>query len=330
MGLEATLSAACLLVAFSPSVLAEQPRLRFVQWNDTHVDSKDADYRLANEKMDCLVSSLNAETYFPVPDFVIGIGDLITGEGSGIPKFEADYAMIKTKLARLKCPFYPVVGNHEVCQQEGNAEFEAPYTATFGTGRVNYTFEAGGILFVVFNDSGAPGSNKSEVGQARRNWLRGVLEASPNVPKILCCHIPLIPMREEPVLRESFHWNSPWAQDDEMLKLVDAHSDEIVAVLTAHLHLTGAVQRNGIWHVVTSGSASYPHDFAYYQVFGDRIHVEMFSLPAELQTPDTDTHGKTCPLHKIDYTDNAHLTHETYLKGSAAERVFDIPMKPKK
>ena len=26
-----------------------------------------ADYRLANEKMDYLVSSLNAETYFPCP-----------------------------------------------------------------------------------------------------------------------------------------------------------------------------------------------------------------------------------------------------------------------
>ena len=98
---------------------------------------------------------------------------MITGEGSGIPKLTADFDLLKTKLAGLKCPFYPVMGNHEIVQQEGNPEFEAPYRAAFGPDRVNYTFEAAGIQFVVFNDSGRQ-SNQTAVGQARRDWLRGV------------------------------------------------------------------------------------------------------------------------------------------------------------
>ena len=110
------------------SDVAEKPRLRFVQWNDTHIDStpSGSDYRLANEKLDYLVSSLNAETYFPVPDFVIGVGDMITGEGSGIPKLTADFALLKTKLAGLKCPFYPVMGNHEDHPAGGQPEIRGP------------------------------------------------------------------------------------------------------------------------------------------------------------------------------------------------------------
>jgi predicted MPP superfamily phosphohydrolase len=92
---------------------AEKPRLRFVQWNDTHVDSHTpSDYRLANEKMKYLVDSLNAATYFPRPDFVVGVGDLITGEA--LSKLASDFALLNTMLAGLKCPFYPVMGNHEV------------------------------------------------------------------------------------------------------------------------------------------------------------------------------------------------------------------------
>ena len=131
------------------------------------------------------------------------------------------------------------------------------------------------------------------------------------------------------MLKKSFHWDSHIAHDDELLKLVDAHSDQILAVLAGHLHLTAARQRNGVYHVVVSGTASYPCDFAAYEVFEDHIGVRMYSLPEQLLTPDTDNHGKACFLHTIDYTDDAHPTHESYLKGNPSERAFDIRLKQK-
>jgi hypothetical protein len=180
----------------------------------------------------------------------------------------------------------------------------------------------------MLNNSGAPGVNRTEVGRSRDRWFRRAIEASPDVPKIVCCHIPLAPLRMESVLAKSFGFASYVACDDELLKVIDAHSDRILAVLSGHLHLSGAVKRKGVYHVVTSGTASYPCDFASYEVFADHIRVRMHSLPRELVTPMTDIHGK--PRYKIDYTDAEHPTHQLYVAGNASERAFDIPLRQDK
>jgi predicted MPP superfamily phosphohydrolase len=299
----------------------EKPLFRFVQWNDTHIDATTpSDYKLANEKAKYLVESLNAATLFPVPDFVIGIGDIINGEG--LPSLAPDFALFKKLTAGLKCPYYPVVGNHEVVQQEGNTQYEAAYRQAFGDHRTNYSFRHGGMQFVVLDDSGAPASNRSEVGRRRNRWLGEVLAAAQGLPTILCCHIPLVPLRDEEVLKKSFGFGSYIAHDAELLKLVDAHATSIVAVLSGHLHLTGVVRRNGVYHVVVSGTGSYPCDFASYEVFADRIRMRVHSLPPQLVTPETDIHGR--PRFATDYTDAAHATHEAYVKGNPSERALDM------
>jgi hypothetical protein len=271
--------------------------------------------------MDYLATSLNAETQFPVPGFVVGVGDMINGRT--LNELGPDFALLKTKLAPLKCPFYPIMGNHENCQQEGNPQHEAPYRNAFGDDRTNYTFRQGGIEFVMLNDSGATPSNQTVAGQARREWLRGVLDASPNVPKILCTHIPLVPVREEATMAKV--WSEQWpgdtsyiARDADMLQIVREHSSDIVAVLSGHNHLTGVAQLDGITQVVVSGTAGYPCDYAYYQVFRDRIHVQMFNLPQGLMTPETDCWKNA--------TDAAHPTHDSYIAGNPSERSFDIPL----
>jgi hypothetical protein len=308
--------------AAAPSA-AERPLFRFVQWNDTHIDaSTPSGYKLANEKAQYLVESLNAATFFPVPDFVIGIGDIIYGED--LSSLAPDFALFKKLTADLKCPYYPVVGNHEVVQQEGNPRYEAAYRQTFGDHRTNYTFRHGGVQFVVLDDSGAPASNRSEVGRRRNRWLGEVLAASTERPTIVCCHIPLVPLRDEPVLKKSFGFGSYTAHDAELLNLVDTHADSIVAVLSGHLHQTGVIRRHGVYHIVVSGTASYPCDFASYEVFADRIRMRVHSLPPHLVTPETDIHGR--PRYATDFTDAAHGTHEAYVKGNAAERTLEMRM----
>lgn len=308
-------------VSAAASPEAEPPLFRFVQWNDTHIDSTTpSDYLLANEKTKYLVESLHAAALFPVPDFVIGIGDIIHGEN--LPSLAPDLALFKKLTADLKCPYYPAVGNHEVVQQEGNEQYQAAYRQAFGDGRTNYTFRQRGVQFVVLDDSGAPASNRTEVGRRRRNWLGEVLAASKDWPTILCCHIPLVPLRDEEVLKKSFGFGSYTAQDAELLNLVDAHADSIVAVLSGHLHLTGVVRRRGVYHITVSGTASYPCDFASYEVFADRIRMRVHSLPPHLVTPETDIHGK--PRYATDYTDATHVTHEAYVKGNPSERTLEM------
>jgi 3',5'-cyclic AMP phosphodiesterase CpdA len=307
----------------------EKPQFTFVQWNDTHVEVASPPwFRLANEKVDYLVTSLNTGVPFALPDFVIGVGDMINGRTAH--ETPSDFALLKTKLARLKCPFYPVMGNHENNEHEGSPQFEKPYRATFGDDRVNYTFRKHGIEFIMLDDSGATASNHTAVGQARRNWLRKSLEASPNVPKIICCHIPFVCVREEAVLAKSYGYpdRAYSAHDDEMLQLVKEHSQEIIAVLSGHLHMTGVTQFDGIYQIVVSGTAGYPCDYAYYQVFHDRIQVRICSLPENLRTPDTNGNSKL--RAPTDFVDATHTSGLAYVSGNASERAFCIPIRTAK
>ena len=295
------------IISFVPgrSVAVEQPLLRFVQWNDVHACSPNASsYTLANKKLECLVKMANeGATPFPKPDFVIGLGDMVHRNQA------EDFGFLKTKLALLKCPYYPVIGNHE----------GTGYSAAFGAERVNYTFQAAGIQFIILDTS----SGVKDV--ARNQWIQKVFEASPGVPKILCCHVPLATMREERVLPRSFGCVDYFHTIDPTLqKIVADPENNVVAVLSGHLHLTGVVKENDIHHIVTSGTASYPCDFAYYEVFHDRIHVQMVTLPEVLVTPDTDIHGP--PRWPTAYTDSNHLTHYSYVAGNPSERSFDIPI----
>ncbi|VAX36673.1 hypothetical protein MNBD_PLANCTO02-107, partial [hydrothermal vent metagenome] len=301
----------------------EKMLFRFVQWNDMHVVAKEkTSYPLANEKMSYLADSLRNETHFPVPDFVIAVGDMIHGIKQ--ENFAPDLKKFMELKGKLPCQFYPAVGNHENLQREGQPKYEGAYWDLFGKDHTNYTFEHGGILFIIINDSGAPSSNQMKVGKTRKRWLNKVLKKSGNQPKIICCHIPLIPVREEKVLKKSFGFSSYAAHDKETLAMVDKYSKSILAVLSGHLHLTGVVERKGVYHIVPSGTASHPCDFASFEVYADHVRVQMHGLPEKFLKAGGGIHGKK--RHKIDYTDKNHATHELYLKGNPSERDFQIPL----
>ena len=59
-----------LVLSFGHIATGQEPVLRFVQWNDMHVEDPPPGYALANEKVEYLVDAINDETYFPLPDFV--------------------------------------------------------------------------------------------------------------------------------------------------------------------------------------------------------------------------------------------------------------------
>lgn len=298
----------------------EEPCFRFVQVTDLHVQPhpprKDS-YRDASEKTRWIVETINRETFTPPPAFVVGTGDLADGER--LDWTDGDLKELQSILKPLKCPFYPVVGNHEVCQQERSPQYLRPYLQAFGQDRAEYTFVHGGILFVALNNSGAP---DAKAARQRNEWLRGVLTAAKDRPKILLCHIPLIPLREEATLAASFGFTSYCDRDPGTLQLVEEYKDTVIAVLCGHLHLTGMRQRQGIYHVSISGTASYPCDFAIYDVFPDRIVVSVQQLPGQLARSQPSIHGKT--RHGRDFTDAEHRTPEEYQSGRVEERRFTI------
>ncbi|MCC6444282.1 MAG: metallophosphoesterase [Armatimonadetes bacterium] len=314
---------------------AKEPLLRFLHLTDTHVHAGPSDpkvqYPLANEKMSWIVDAANRGNPLPSPDFVLHSGDMINGEpqskGPGV--LAPDFKRLKELIAPLRCPFYPCVGNHETQQQEGNPAYEGPYREAFGADRVHYTFRHSGLRFVVFNNSGAPVAN-AEAGKERNRWLRETLDAWPDDPKILCCHIPLVPLRDALVLRESFGFASETAHDEELLSIVEGHAGTVIAVLSGHLHLTGMIRQKGIYHIVPSGPTGFPCDYGYhYTVFPDRIQAQVGTLSKDLtRTDGGNIHGR--PRHPKDFTDSHHATARLYQSGRRDERAFTIPLADKK
>ncbi len=262
------------------------------------------------------------------PDFVLFGGDMV--HGAKLESLDAELPAFKSLAARLSCKTFPSVGNHENMSAEADPVYEGIYWNTYGRDRAQYTFEHKGILFVVLNNSGDPphGARKEiqeDIRRQRLRFLEGVLSSRPGIPKIIVCHIPLVPVREAKVLEKSFGFASWMAHDDLLVQMLEKHRDSVLAVLSGHLHLTGVVSKNGIAHIVPSGLASFPHDIAVFDVFTDYIDVRMVSAPKELAKPDeSDIHGMR--RHKVDYIDSDHPTHELYCRGNDSERRFEIPL----
>ena len=310
----------------APAPKGDAPLFRFMQINDTHVHAGRGAYSKVNDKFRWLVEAADSSAYFPRPDFLIGVGDLI--EGGTLEDLAPDTRLLLEMLKPLHVPLYPVMGNHEVVQREGDPKFEQAYREAFGNERVNYTFMHGGVMFIALNNGGAGCAIEPAVIKARNEWLRQELEHNKDVPKIIFCHVPLVPLREEKVFVKSFGFRNDYDRDGGTLSVIERHADTVIAVLSGHFHLTGMAQKSGIFHISISGTASYPCDYALYTAFPDRIEVAVRQIPPELVTRNTDIHGK--PRHPVDYVDENHKTHEEYVSGRPEERDFTIPLTGRK
>jgi hypothetical protein len=305
----------------------QPPRFRFAQINDMHVQaplrrsdaSRITTYARANEKFQYCIETLNTHIK---PDFVLAIGDLI--HGKTIDRLALDLDTFRGLAEPLRAPLYPTVGNHEVIQQEGSPEHERAYRKCFGDDRVSYVFEHEGVVFVMLNNAGACSVDDGII-RARNTWLRRTLAAYPAQPKIIGCHIPVVPVRQEDVLAKSFGFSSYAAHDPELLELIDSHAASIAAVLSGHLHLTGCVVRKGVHHISVCGTASYPADFASFDVFDDRLEMHVHQLPADLAASAPSIHGT--PRHATEFTDPTHETPEAYKIGRGDERRLTIPIR---
>ncbi|MBL4574715.1 MAG: metallophosphoesterase [Opitutaceae bacterium] len=300
----------------------------FLQINDLHViapgfKGRGNGYKGANKRATWLLNAIAQKQEIPELDLVLGVGDLVHGET--LEGIEKDLKWFQAANQNISYPFYPLMGNHEVSQNQGVSEWESPFLNTFGAETNNYTLSYGDLLIIMFNNSGT-GHMSSEHSAKQFEWLRSTLEKNPSRPKMIACHVPLIPIREKSVLAESFGFQSYYTLEPDILELVEQHASSILAVLSGHLHMTGTIIQNGIHHICISGTASYPSDYALYTLLENGIEVSIRQVPSHLlDTWETDIHGKR--RHGKDFTDQTHDTPETYLMGNPEERHFIIPFK---
>ena len=306
---------------------AAEPLFRFAQINDLHMpgpalEAVDEQARERGERARWLVNLLHgespsSESNLPPLDLILGVGDFVQGNDAESASTELD--LFASMMKARQVPFYPVVGNHDY--GAGNAEAEQRFLKACGQSAPSYSFEHEGIAFIMLDNRPLP-SPKSN--SQRTEWLRTTLEQH-GMPKIVCCHIPLIPLRDQRSMEqagvESF---SPGVV--EMLEVVEDHSDSVLAVLSGHLHLSGFRCTRSIFHICIAGTASFPCDFALYSVHADRIEVEVRQLPLDL-LPEPVTSGYSSDKLGTDLVDGDHATNIEFIMGTYDERRFVVSVK---
>ena len=309
-----------------PVVPEGEPLFRFLQLNDTHYQSPQAEvihptYNQANARVHWVLDAIRGGGFFPPLEFVLHVGDL-THQHSADRRREL--RAFKALLDTLPIPTYPVIGNHDNVQGEGYPEKEAPYREVFGD-RFDYTFEHRGLGFVVVDVSGTGMADLPPERVARRaRLLREHLESFGRRPVIVACHVPLVPLRELPVLTKTFGFDSYQVREPGLMEIVSDRRYQVAAVLSGHLHLSGAVWVDGVAQIDVCGTASYPHDVAVHTVYANCLETRFVRLPSDLLVPSTNIHG----AHRFgrDFTDAGHPDYTSYLMGTAEERLIRVPL----
>lgn len=297
---------------------------RFLQINDTHYQT-DAlqlpplNFQGANQRAEWLCDALRRGNFIPEVDFLLHVGDLVN------TAYESEFVAFKQLLESTGIPYHTTVGNHDNHHAEGNADKEAPYRQIIGD-QFHYTFTHKGLGFVIANNSGSATAELTKQAiEEREQALRTHLESHANQPVIVACHIPVVPIRDEEVLKSSFDLPTYKVAEPGMLKIIAEHRDHVSAVLSGHLHLSGVVSQNGINHITVSGTAGYPHDIALHTVTREAMITEFIYLPDELHDLSTNIHGKPC--QDQDFTDSNHPDHRSYLRGHPEERTVSSRLK---
>lgn len=297
---------------------------RFLQINDTHYQTDSLDpapqnFEGANRRTEWLFKTLRRREVFPKIDFLLHVGDLVNTAA------DSEFTAFKNLIDQTGIPYHTVVGNHDNHSAEGDSIKEAPYRKHFGD-RFHYTFTHKGLGFVIANNSGTATEELTDAAiRERDRLLQQHLESHSQRPIIVACHVPLVPIRDLPVMQQSFGIPTYQVAEPGMLQLVEQHQDHVAAVLSGHLHLSGAVRRNDITHIDVCGTAGYPHEVALHTVTKDSLFTEFIPLPEHLHTPSTNIHGR--PFNRQDFTDSAHPEHSTYLRGTEKERHLCTPLK---
>lgn len=254
-------------------------------------------------------------------DFVLGLGDQV--DGGSLEAIRADLDAFVALTGEWPCPFFPVPGNHDISAREGDPDWEEPFLSAFGLPAASYSVVRDGLRLVMLNNAG---TMKCDVAVTRRRgeWLAGELTTGEKLPTILCCHVPLVAIREPEVLAASCRFE-PWrCAEPGILEAVRAHRDQIFAVLSGHLHLTGVVHDQGVAHICVAGVATFPGDYAVYTYADRRLDVEIHQVPKSLLDSESNIHGP--PRHETEFIDSRHASPQEYVMGRADERRFSIEL----
>ncbi|PEQ10664.1 phosphodiesterase [Novosphingobium sp. PC22D] len=172
------------------------------------------------------------------PDLLLLTGDL-TEYGDG-----ESYALLREVLSRCDFPVWPATGNHDVRTELLRAFPVVPSTDGF----VQYALDFPGLRILVL-DTLEEGRHGGAFCPVRARWLESELAAHPETPTVIVMHHP------------PFESGLAWLDSGEdeawigRFTAAVAGHEQVVAILSGHLHRTISTVWNGIALNVSASTA---------------------------------------------------------------------------
>ena len=188
------------------------------QITDLHLGAANGDPDESNEsRFDRVLARLT--TMQPRPDLLLLTGDLTENGASDA------YAVLAERLAAFDVPALLALGNHD-----RRAAFRAHFPdVPSENGFIQYVHDAGPLRVIVL-DSLEEGRHGGSFCAERAAWLTARLDDAPDRPTIIVLHHPPI---ESGIGWMTIAPHEPWVA---RLDAVLAHYDNVVALLSGHLH----------------------------------------------------------------------------------------------
>lgn len=178
------------------------------------------------------------------PDFVIHIGDMVSGYTRDKDQWLREAHEFKSIMGNLTIPWYPVAGNHDVISASRDPKdrtYEELYKLHFG--ELYYSFDYKNSHFVIiYTDEAMTSTPKLSKGQL--NWLKRDLESTQKDNVFIFMHKPIWSYED-----------SNWKEFHDMIKQFPVR-----AVFAGHFHAYyKSISRDGIqyYNVGVTGGASY-------------------------------------------------------------------------
>jgi len=234
---------------FLTCISAFADNIKFVQVTDVHL----SDNPYSVKELKAAIEDINS---LQDVSFVVFTGDNIDS-----PKEEYLKLFIE-QVNKLKFPYYIVIGNHDV--YKGQDMSKTHYLELFRKSNIlfpqrkpNYKFKKKEFVFYIVD--GAKEVIPGPAGYFRKDtlaWLDKQLNKNSKNPAIIFQHYPIVyPEGAEKRLKTHKTYKG-----EEYLEMLE-HHDNVLAVISGHLHTNGETMRNGIYHISTPSMAKLPHSY---------------------------------------------------------------------
>ncbi len=218
-----------LVLCLTFSVYAKSDAFSFVVIGDTRPDKFIQSQKAFYEHIDN-INNIN-------PDFVINVGDLIYGYTSDTSKIYRMWENYEKDIAKIKPPYWHVVGNHDVWNLQSKAIWDNKFGAEW------YTKEHKNCFFIMLSSEDVSEKIGMIVGK-QKEWLADQLEKGKKYDHVfISMHKPLWD-------EVNTNWNN---EIHPMLKA----AGNVRAVFVGHWHTYAFYpEKDGIKYIVTGGGGA--------------------------------------------------------------------------